>query len=505
MSKKYTPKYSANASSASTSKAKGHTIPGIVITLLVFLISAVFTGLVAITKLLPLQVVLLIGAVLLLITVLVALLVANSQKKVRFTLGICLALIVIALLAFVGTMLAQGVGTLGSITQAKTETTHIGVYVREDDPAQALDDAKDYTFGVLDTPEKENVDKSIKELEAKLGSTLDTEVIQGTEALVDGLFSGDLDAIVLPDTYLDILQEIEGYEDIRTHLRELTNVTIHTEVKVPVANPDKNPANEGVFTILISGVDTRGSLSERSRSDVNILATVNTNTHQILLVSTPRDYFIPLSISDGIPDKLTHAGIYGIDVSMDTLAMLYDIDVDYYFRVNFLGFKEIIDSLDGITVHSDYTFYAQGHQFYEGDNEMYGDQALVFARERYSFSEGDRQRGRNQMAVIQGVIDKVLSPDILKNYSSLLKAVEGSFETSVPYSLIASLVRDQLTDGGGWDILTYSVTGSDGSEIPYSMSSYAYVMYPDETTVATAQDLMDQVRSGKRITQPQSK
>ena len=248
--------------------------------------------------------------------------------------------------------------------------------------------------------------------------------------------------------------------------------------------------------------EERGSIQARSRSDVNILAHVNTKTRQVLLVSTPRDFYVPLSISDGVPDKLTHAGIYGVNVSKDTLGMLYGIDIDYYFRVNFEGFEEIIDSLGGVTVDSEYSFTVGSHSFREGENDLNGKEALIFARERYSLPGGDRQRGKNQMAVIQGVINKVLSPEILKNYTSVLEAVEGNFETTVPYELVAELVRGQLEKGGSWDIITYSADGRGDSQIPYSMSVYAYVMIPDQDTVDRAKNMIQAMENNETITQP---
>ena len=187
---------------------------------------------------------------------------------------------------------------------------------------------------------------------------------------------------------------------------------------------------------------------------------------------------------------------------MDTLGMLYDQDINYYFRLNFAGFINIIDALGGITINSDYDFTSQnvaGYHFNQGENFVNGEQALAFARERYAFQEGDRQRGKNQLAVIEGVINKALSPELLKNYSSVLAGVEGSFETNVPYDMLASLVRKQLNDGGSWNIVSYSVDGTGDTQKPYSMSQKAYVMVPDQETVDQAKDLMNKVRNGESI------
>ena len=247
---------------------------------------------------------------------------------------------------------------------------------------------------------------------------------------------------------------------------------------------------------------------EKSLTDVNIIATVNTATKQVLLVSTPRDYFVPLSISNGARDKLTHAGIYGIDVCMDTLGMLYDVDINYYFRVNFSGFEKIIDAVGGITVYSDYDFYSycsydeigKRLHYTRGENELDGTGALYFARERYAFPTGDRQRGENQMQVIKKVAEKLLSVELLKNYSSIMETVQDSFETTVPYSTISSIVRNQLKKGGEWNIVSYSVDGYGSTEAPYSLGgAYASVMIPNKETVETAKELIDKVISGETV------
>ncbi|MFQ6805373.1 MAG: LCP family protein [Lachnospiraceae bacterium] len=221
-------------------------------------------------------------------------------------------------------------------------------------------------------------------LNEELGISIAVKEYDSLTALVDGLFNGETNAVILNSAYLDVLEEMEGYEDIRERLREVTVTHVETEVPQTAAS-DQETASSGdqtVFAVYISGVDTRSTqLIANSRCDVNILAVINADTRQVVLISTPRDYYVPLSISDGVPDKLTHAGIYGVQVSMDTLSMLYDTPIEYYFRVNFTGFKDIIDALGGVTVVSDYTFDTKnvaGYHFDEGENYMDGDAALAF-------------------------------------------------------------------------------------------------------------------------------
>ena len=403
---------------------------------------------------------------------------------------------------------------MDTITGVNKDVTKINVYVKEDDPAQKLADASGYTFGILSELDRDNTDQALQQMYYELGSDVQTNEYSGLSELADSLNNGTTGAIILNQAYLDVLDEMDNYSSFSSQLREIASLQVETVVqrKTPqvteaasstTETSDNSSADaavtDEVYTIYVSGIDTRGEMTASSRSDVNIILTVNTRTKQILMVSTPRDYFVPLSISNGVPDKLTHAGIYGVNVSMDTLNMLYDININYYFRLNFAGFEKIIDALGGITVNSDYEFDSQntkGYHFNKGENHLNGEQALVFTRERYAFKEGDRQRGRDQMAVIQGVVDKATQPAFLKNYLSVMDSLDGCFETNVPYDIIASLVRRQLDEGGSWQVLSYSADGTGDTQKPYSMSQKAYVMIPDQTTVDKAKTLMKKVREG---------
>ncbi len=228
-------------------------------------------------------------------------------------------------------------------------------------------------------------------------------------------------------------------------LSMMDEVTVEdTPTTVPKNIPDS-------FVMYLSGIDTYGNVGKRSRSDVNILAIVNTETKKVLLLSTPRDAYVEYLATQGAKDKLTHAGIYGVEASMDALERLYDVGIDYYVKINFTGFIEVVDALGGIEVHSDYDFSVGTLKDYKkGYNKLNGIEALAFARERYSFPEGDYQRAKNQMEVIKAVVKKCASSSMLANYGSVMDALAGSFETNMPNAQIAALVRMQLSDHAQW-------------------------------------------------------
>ena len=486
-------------------------IPGAVITIIVIMLSVVFMGLLAMTKMIPTIYMLIIGIVLAVIAAIIWLLVWHTRYTGRFIGGTVLAVIMIAILAFVGFYINKTRSAISNISGETTEVTQMAVYVKSDDAADSVEATAGYTYGILSSLDRENTDGAVAHLNSQFGTEVQTKEYAGLTELADGILNGEVNAMLLNSGYLSVYEDMDGYTDFSTKIKEVGTVEVESTIQSAEESTPVEPittANGGkVYTIYLSGIDTRGEMTAKSRSDVNIIATVNTDTHEILLVSTPRDYFVPLSISGGAPDKLTHAGIYGIDVCMDTLGMLYDIDINYYFRINFGGFVKVIDALGGITVNSDYDFDSKnilGYHFNKGENYLNGEQALIFARERYAFQEGDRQRGKNQMEVIRGVVKKALSPEILTSYSSILSSLDGCFGTNITYEEIAQILQQQLTNGGDWTIVSYSVNGTGATEKPYSMSQKAYVMVPDYNTVDKAKSLMEKVRNGEVVTQEEA-
>ena len=486
-------------------------IPGAVITIIVIMRSVVFMGLLAMTKMIPTIYMLIIGIVLAVIAAIIWLLVWHTRYTGRFIGGTVLAVIMIAILAFGGFYINKTRSAISNISGETTEVTQMAVYVKSDDAADSVEATAGYTYGILSSLDRENTDGAVAHLNSQFGTEVQTKEYAGLTELADGILNGEVNAMLLNSGYLSVYEDMDGYTDFSTKIKEVGTVDVESTIQSAEESAPIEPittANGGkVYTIYLSGIDTRGEMTAKSRSDVNIIATVNTDTHEILLVSTPRDYFVPLSISGGVPDKLTHAGIYGIDVCMDTLGMLYDIDINYYFRINFGGFVKVIDALGGITVNSDYDFDSKnilGYHFNKGENYVNGEQALIFARERYAFQEGDRQRGKNQMEVIRGVVKKALSPEILTSYSSILSSLDGCFGTNITYEEIAQILQQQLTNGGDWTIVSYSVNGTGATEKPYSMSQKAYVMVPDYNTVDKAKSLMEKVRNGEVVTQEEA-
>lgn len=263
-----------------------------------------------------------------------------------------------------------------------------------------------------------------------------------------------------------------------------------TTVKPDFTEPENPNFTKDTFAIYMSGIDVYGAINRNSRSDVNIICIVNPSENKILLVTTPRDYFVEIpGVSNGVKDKLTHAGIYGVDASMRTLSNLYGIELNYYFRVNFTSFVNIVDALGGITVESERDFSVDGYHYLKGPNILDGAAALRFVRERKSFADGDHQRGRHQQAAIKAIIEKACSPAILNAADEILESVRDNIDTNIQSDLIKNMIRKQLMDGKSWDIQMVAATGSGSYSTTYSMPDFsAWVMIPNENSVNAIKD-----------------
>ena len=363
----------------------------------------------------------------------------------------------------------------------QVKVDEISCIVLKDDPAQSIYDTKDYTFGILATNDRKNTDKALAEVQAAIGKEPAKTEYQDNDTLIDALYAKDVNAIIINEANRSPIEEY--YKTFSEDTRVLNTHKVETVIQEEQKLDDitKTP-----FNVYLSGIDVYGSIKTTSRSDVNVIVTVNPNTKQILLTSTPRDYYVPLTVSNGIPDKLTHAGIHGVDCSIGTLEKLYGIKIDYYVRVNFTSVRKIVDLLGGVKVYSDYDFTSDwGPSFKKGYNQVNGKQALAFCRERHHFANGDYQRGRDHQHMIEAILNKAMSPDILPNYADLLKTASKNFQTNMSTKEITALAKMQLNDMSQWTIKYANAAGQGASKTTYSYQSRKlYVCVPDYNSVA---------------------
>ena len=310
----------------------------------------------------------------------------------------------------------------------------------------------------------------------------------------DNLKSGKSKAMVLSGSYASLLESVDS--NYASNLK-----TIYT-YKIKKKNSNSaNQVDSRVFNIYISGIDTYGPISTVSRSDVNIIMTVNMNTHKILLTTTPRDAYvkIPGGGADQY-DKLTHAGIYGVETSEQTLEDLYGIKIDYYARINFTSFLKLIDQLGGVTVHNDQAFTQEKFDFPVGDIQMNSEQALGFVRERYNLDGGDNDRGKNQEKVISAILNKLASLKSVSNFTSIVNNLQDSVQTNMSLNTINALANTQLESGSKFTVTSQAVTGtgSTGQLISYAMpNSSLYMMKLDNSSVESASQAIKKLMEEK--------
>ena len=427
-----------------------------------------------------------------------------KRKKAIKIIIIIFALILALIVGVAIYYIKKASDVVNQISGAEYKIDNMVVVVRSEDSANSLGDTKNYAFGIQKDTGSENTRTMVEKINSELGFDVHTVETEDIFQEAQALLNGEVDAAVYNEAMTTIIDEM--IEDYSSKVKIIYHYEIQSKVLSAAKETDgegetgeKKDNGIGSFQVYISGIDVEGPISTTSRSDVNIIATVNTNTKQVLLTTTPRDYYVTIpNISGDQRDKLTHAGIYGVDASIATLNQLFGVAIDYYVRVNFTSLVKIIDTLGGIDVNSDYEFTARGCSFVKGMNHMDGAQALVFSRERYAFEDGDNQRGKNQELVIGAIISKVTSAEGIAHAADMISEVGDSLETNMGQMTIIKLIQLQMKDASSWHVVSTAATGSGDNQACYSSGSQLlYVMWPNEDSVAEISEKMKQVEAGE--------
>ncbi len=367
-------------------------------------------------------------------------------------------------------------------THKDYDNLNYSIIVLKNSDYKKISDLKNLKISYIDDSYTKDIRNKLKKVHYNEELSKDLSVI--SEELLDG----KTNAIVLEESYLTLAYE--EIKDFKDNVKIIENFSV--KAKVHKENNEEVSINEP-FILYISGIDQYGNVkSVRGRSDVNQMVVVNPKTHHILLVNTPRDYYVKLYNTTGLKDKLTHAGIYGIDKSIKTLEEFYNIDINYYLRVNFNSLIKVVDVIGGINIYSDKEFIAHTNKSVnvkKGWNSFNGEQALAYSRERYAYITGDHHRGENQQQVITAIIEKMTNSKVLiSKYNSILNALDGTFQTDMSTSMITSFIKEQLNEMPKWQIDSIAVTGYNSSNYTYSMGSRLklYVMEPDYNSVEKA-------------------
>lgn len=454
----------------------------------------IIAGLVAynVKKLVPTNYMVFFAVVIVLVN---ALLVFASR---RVWSGIVMGVISIALSA----VMLYGLDVLTSVEKAIEEITldeeeepqvitEMGIVVLSDSNIHQISDLSEFVIGYIKDTDYDYTKELMGEIDKAIGGAANYVEFSSTATMAEALYAKTADAMIINKAYIDMMEEIEGYEDFLTK----TKVVYSSEIVKYIELVERHEPNLEAFVVYISGMDKFGHIGVRTRSDVNIIAVVNTRTRHIQLINTPRDYYVPHLASNGAPDKLTHAALYGVDSSIYALEQLYGIQIDFYVKMNFSGFEGVIDALGGIDVYSEYDFTVEPIKHYTvGMNHLTGLEALAFARERKSFAAGDVQRGKHQMEVIKATVNKMTSPDMLSKYSTVLNELSWCFETNMSSDDIYTLVRGQLTSTKAWTFDNYTTSGTGAKMETFSMpGTELYVMQPNMDNIQYARELIEAV------------
>lgn len=411
-------------------------------------------------------------------------------KRFKNSRRIISLIISIALIGAYGAGIVYINGTIDfmdKVTTVKEQTEPYYVLVKADSAYDGAESVRGKTVQTFLTNEI-NYSEAKNMLQEETGA--DYEMIEDLSALASGVLDETYELIFISEAhYTTMCSE-------NTNFKEGSKI-IHT-VKVPieVANIAKDVnVTEDSFNIYVSGLDTEGAIDVVSRSDVNMIVTVNPKAHKVLLTSIPRDYYLELPNTDGAKDKLTHTGVHGINETVAAIEKLTGLDMNYYVKVNYTTVTSLVDAIGGIDVESDYTFVTHGmgvyYEFYEGSNYLDGARALAFARERKSFSDGDLQRNKNQQKVLEGILKKALSSTtILTRYTAILDAIEDCVEINMSQEDIRRLIKMQTDGMPSWDIEKQSIVGVSSSEVCYldGMNIYASVVLQNPESIVSAVD-----------------
>ena len=431
-----------------------------------------------------------------------------------FTHGIATRIIYTFLIIAVSVVYGFGnfylYSTSKTLTKVTTQTgivkNTVSVIALSSSSMSDVSDLNNAKVGSLKTIGKEGTQKSLKDIK-KNNVSVNNKKYDNVPGLIKALYDGDVDAVILNEAYRSNVLELEGYNAFNDETKVIHQTVFYTNDTndaLAVSDITTTP-----FNILISGNDSFGKLDEVSRSDVDMVVTVNPVTSTVLMTSIPRDSYVQEYCDDyacnyGANDKLTHTGIYGVDTTRDTIEQLLDIDINYTYRVNFTSMIDIVDALGGVDIDVDEgmavsKFYSDStlEGVHEGTNHLNGKRALAYSRERKAYLDGDSQRARNQQQVLQAMVKKATSPELLKNYSSILNAISGAFDTNMTSDEITSFIKYQIQAMPGWKFEQYVLKGYSDMQVSAELGSAVSVIMLYQDSIRVASEKIQAVLDGK--------
>lgn len=432
----------------------------------------------------------------------ILLLIYFSKNVVSKIVCIVLTLFICVASCMGGYYISKTQNVLSSITNvAKHAKNTVSVIVKESSSIKNKSQLNGVSVGSLRLNEQGSK-KALKELSSE-GIVLNQTEYDSMTTLLEAFYNGEVDSIIINESSRSQILDMEAYSNFDSN----TRVVYQTSYKVK--NNDSATSVSDItskpFNVLISGSDTRGGFNENGRSDVIMIATVNPKTHTILLTSVPRDFYVTTACDagdgcmQGALDKITHTGIHGTNTTKRTVEQLLGIEINYTFKVGFDTVTELVDILGGVDVYVEpgYAVHTSYLNVNEGINHLNAEQALAFARERYSYTEGDRQRTKNQQQVLMGIVKEATKPSVITNYAAIMDTMANTFSTTMSNAEITDLIKYQLNNNPTWKMEQYMVDGTGDTLMCAELGDAASVMVPDQSTVKMAKDKINAVLAGK--------
>lgn len=487
-------------------KEQNKVLRGIGIVLSILLVVASFYLLYQLIKInvLPTKLLFLITIIFVLLDTIFALLLCYYTRAIVSKI-ICVVLTLV--LIFGSCMGGYYISKTGSLlTNITNVTKHakntVSVVVKQSSDIKNKSQLNGLSVGTLRTIGTQGSSKALKEL-SKDGIVMNQSEYDSLSAMLESFYNGEVDSIIINESSRSQILDMESYADFDNN----TRVVYQTSYKVE--NTDKANAVSDItskpFNVLISGSDTRGGFDENGRSDVIMVATINPKTSTILLTSVPRDFYVTTACDaadgcmQGALDKITHTGIHGTNTTKRTVEQLLGIEINYTFKVGFDTVTDLVDALGGVDVYVEpgYAVSTSTFSVHEGTNHLDGEHALAYARERYSYTEGDRQRTKNQQQVLMGIVNEATKPSVITKYASIMDAMANTFSTTMSNEEISDLIKYQINNNPKWKMEQYMVDGTGDTLMCAELGDAASVMVPDQSTVKMAKDKINAVLAGK--------
>lgn len=487
-------------------KEQNKVLRGIGIALSILLVVASFYLLYQLIKInvLPTKLLFLITIVFVLLDAIFALLLCYYTRAVVSKIICVVITLVLIFGSCVGGYYISKTGSL--LTNITNVTKHakntVSVVVKQSSDIKNKSQLNGLSVGTLRTIGTQGSSKALTEL-SKDGIVMNQNEYDSLSAMLEAFYNGEVDAIIINESSRSQILDMESYADFDNN----TRVVYQTSYKVE--NTDKANAVSDItskpFNVLISGSDTRGGFDENGRSDVIMVATINPKTSTILLTSVPRDFYVTTACDaadgcmQGALDKITHTGIHGTNTTKRTVEQLLGIEINYTFKVGFDTVTDLVDALGGVDVYVEpgYAVTNQYFSVHEGVNHLNGHDALEYARERYAYTEGDRQRTKNQQQVLMGIVNEATKPSVITKYASIMDAMANTFSTTMSNEEISDLIKYQINNNPKWKMEQYMVDGTGDTLMCAELGDAASVMVPDQSTVKMAKDKINAVLAGK--------